>query len=887
MATDTHDSPTVLVVFGATGDLMARKISPALYHLHEKGRLPGRFRVIAFARRPFPDDVYREMVCGDIREHRAEASDEGDIHDFLRSFTYAQGHFDETDAYVRLVAALENIDREWGVCANKLFYLAVPPEFYRTILENLASSGLTATCATEGDGGWTRVIVEKPFGRDGRSAQELDELLGTLFEERQIYRIDHYLAKEMLQGIMSFRFSNNLLEPSWNNRAIDRIEIDLLETLGAEGRGEFYDGLGALRDVGQNHLLQMLALVTMDQPAGMDADAIRAQRVEALRALVPPASAEVARCTYRAQYDGYRSVEGVAPDSTTETYFKVVTRLDSPRWSGVPVIMRGGKRLAEPRKRIVVTFEHPDPCLCDGVEHLENRVEFTLEPADSISIAFWTKRPGFETEIEERDFTFFLYEREEKTQYVEEYSRLLADAIAGDQTLFVSTGEVKAMWRFIDPIVTGWHHGLAPLGTYAPGTDEALEASSGVCRTSLRAAAAPGEIGVVGLGRMGAGLARNLIDHGWRTVGLNRTTSVALGMAREGLVVARTPADLARELSRPRTVWMMLPAGSATEAVLFGPGGVADALAEGDTVIDGGNGHYVDDLARCRRLAERGIRFIDVGVSGGPAGARDGACLLIGGERDDFERLLDLWRAVSVENGFRHFPGNGAGHFVKMVHNGIEYGMMQAIAEGFTILKASDYELDLTGAADVYDHGSVIESRLVGWLERALRLHGERAGRRQRVGRADRRGRLDGGRGPRARSEGARHRGGARLPRGVAPRAELDGPGAQRAARAVRAASRRRVSRGAAVPAGRRPHGRGRYMGLMRPVTRAHISLSPPSMPPPRTRRTVPDASPGTVQAASTSAGPTISRGVPIASSTMRMLPARSASSGPTSMPAP
>ena len=470
----TVDAPTVLVVFGATGDLMERKISPALYHLHEKARLPERFRLVAFARRDIPDDQFREMVCGSVRRHHATPADEDDVHAFVRSFTYSRGQFDDLEAYGRLLDELNAIDDEWEVCSNKLFYLAVPPHLYRTILENLAASGLTATCGEAGGGGWTRVIVEKPFGKDAATARELDELLGTLFEEHQIYRIDHYLAKEMLQGIMSFRFSNNLLEPSWDNRAIERIEIDLLETLDASTRGAFYDGIGALRDVGQNHLLQMLALITMAQPASMDADSIRAQRVAALRALTPMKPEEVRRATFRAQYDGYRQHEGVAPDSTTETFFKVVTHLDSPDWRGVPVIMQGGKGLGAVRKEVVVSFKHPTPCLCDGVDHVENRVVFRMEPVESINIAFWTKKPGFDSLLEERDFNFFLYEREEKTQYVEEYAKLLLDAVDGDQTLFVSTREVRAMWEFIDPIVEGWAEGLVSLEKYGNGSDEVL-----------------------------------------------------------------------------------------------------------------------------------------------------------------------------------------------------------------------------------------------------------------------------------------------------------------------------------------------------------------------------------------------------------------------------
>ena len=718
--------PTVLVVFGATGDLMERKIVPSLYYLFEKGLLPQKFRVIGVARRDIGDHGLRSAVSDTVKRHAARTPKSADLGSFAGLFTYQRGEFHDMAAYGQLVDDLNTIDDEWGTCSNKLFYLAVPPSSYRTIFESLANSGLTASCGESGQapGGWTRVIVEKPFGRDAKTAQELDELLGTLFEERQIYRIDHYLAKEMLQGIMNFRFSNNLLEPSWDARAIERIEINLLETLGAEGRGDFYDGVGALRDIGQNHLLQMLALIIMQQPVTMDADSIRASRYAALRGLRRMVPDQVARHTYRGQYDGYREVDGVAPDSTTETFFRVATQLHAPGWEGVPVILQGGKKIGTVRKDIVVTFKHPHPCLCDGV-HAQNKVTFTLEPMESIRIRFWTKKPGFASSLEGRDFNFFLYEKEEKEQYVEEYAKLLADAIAGDQTLFVSTREVKAMWEFIDPIEEAWESGAVPLERYTPMADEVVEAA-------VAAVGIPGpdddierEIGIVGLGKMGANLARNLMDRGWRVVGYNRTSRVSMEMEPDGLVPAYALKDVVAKLKAPRVIWLMVPAGKPVDDVLFGAEGLAMHLQPGDTIIDGGNSHYTSDPPRAEKLATLGVGFIDVGTSGGPGGARHGACLMIGGERQFCDRLEPLWRDISVEGGYRLFPAVGAGHFVKMVHNGIEYGMMQAIAEGFAILKESEYTLDLTDVAEVYDHGSVVESRLVGWLQRAFELHGE------------------------------------------------------------------------------------------------------------------------------------------------------------------
>jgi glucose-6-phosphate 1-dehydrogenase len=722
--------PTILVTFGATGDLMKKKVIPSLHYLFESGVLPERFACVGFSRRDWSDDDFRDYVHEKLVERRDAPRDDPATQEFLSMFHFAGGTFEDEGAYERLAATMAGISDEWeAACANRLYYLAVPPNFYEGIFQSLSRSGLADACSEED--GWTRVLVEKPFGKDAETAKELDDLLASLFREEQIYRIDHYLAKEMLQGIMQFRFANNLLESGWDRETIESIEIELHETLGVEDRGTFYDGVGALRDVGQNHFLQMLALITMDQPAGMQANAVRAQRARLLRTLRPLSRAEIEQDTYRAQYEGYRDIDGVEPDSDTETFFKIKLSLDHPRWKGVPVTMAGGKRVGgEPRKDITVNFRHPSSCLCEDEEHHRNRVVFALEPEESIRIDFYTKRPGFESESQLRSFDFMLYEKGEKLQYVEEYSKLLLDAIHGDQTLFVSTEEVQAMWEFVDPIAEAWSQGSVPLDTYEPDTAQPIEKSADIDVATVRVEIPRSrEIGIVGLGKMGAGLARNLLDDGWRVVGINRTDAVTRELADDGLIPTFTPEELVSALRPPRIVWLMLPAGRVTDDAIFGDSeigqaGFADLLDPGDTIVDGGNGHFRDDAPRDVRLAEMGIRYVDVGVSGGPRGAREGACLMVGGSRAAFRECERLYADLAVEGGYAHFPGAGAGHFVKMVHNGIEYGMMQAVAEGFAIMRESPFEIDLQAAADVYDHASVIESRLVNWLRRAYELHG-------------------------------------------------------------------------------------------------------------------------------------------------------------------
>ena len=496
-------APTILVIFGATGDLIARKIAPALFYLYKAGKLPTMFRVVGVARREFTDEAFREHLKTSFAKYVGAqdkpfgfAQDkDSDPTDFLNSFVYHQGLLDTDLCYSSLAERLRKIDEEWGVCTNKLFYLAVPPELYKGIFEHLAASGLTVSCGEEGGRipleaearcepsrlltGWTRVLVEKPFGSDLKTAIELDELLGTLFKETQIYRIDHYLAKEMIQNILSFRFANNLFEDNWNAKHIERIDIRFFETLGLEERGAFYDGVVALVDVGQNHVLQMLALVTIERPRSYNAETIREERARILEHLIIVNESDVAEKTFRAQYDGYTFIKGVEPHSITETYFKVMTLLGLSRWKGVPIMLEGGKRMGEVKKEIVITFKHPEPCLCPkGNEtHHKNKVIIGLEPNEGIAIQFWSKKPGLDFEMEERTFDFVLRKEKRGVQYVEEYEKLLLDCILGEQMLFVSTDEVKAMWRFIDPIVRVWKKGteIVPLHSYTPDSNAIIE----------------------------------------------------------------------------------------------------------------------------------------------------------------------------------------------------------------------------------------------------------------------------------------------------------------------------------------------------------------------------------------------------------------------------
>lgn len=466
--------PTTLVILGITGDLARKKILPALFHLYERGALPPLFQIVGFGRRPWSDPDVRAYVAKAIRENHhpvrgQTVPDETQLSSFLERVTYERGVFEDASGYDALAARLQRTDDGWRVCSNKLFYLSVPPKNYETILRHLQKAGLTIPCGP--DEGWTRVLVEKPFGKDAETANNLDRLLDDLFQEEQIYRIDHYLAKEMVQNILTFRFSNDLFEQTWNSRFVESIDIRVWEMEGIEGRENFYDGIGALRDVGQNHLLQMLAFVTMDAPDVWDADSIRLQRARLLETLIPLRERDVTVHAIRAQYDGYRTLDGVAHDSNTETFFRVQFFLNHPRWRDIPIRMESGKHLGAQKKEIVVTFRHNPSCRCpDGVHH-RNRIIFSLEPNDRIEVAFWAKKPGMTYDLQPRKLSFSLRDvPDEGTGYAEEYERLLLDAMVGDQTLFVSSAEVQAMWNFIDPIILAWEHDAAPLHSYAPGS---------------------------------------------------------------------------------------------------------------------------------------------------------------------------------------------------------------------------------------------------------------------------------------------------------------------------------------------------------------------------------------------------------------------------------
>jgi glucose-6-phosphate 1-dehydrogenase len=453
---DKINIPTTFIIFGATGDLVRRKIAGSLLNLYSKGLMPDDFQVLGVSRRDYTDSQFREFIFENALKKLGNKFDKNNVDNFLKKLTYIKGYFNEKSTYDRINECLLSKTGGLNFCDNKLFYLAVPPKFYMGIFKNLAKSGLTLSCSPEA--GWTRILVEKPFGRDISTAAKLDRMLGKLFMEKQIFRIDHYLAKDTIRNILFFRFSNIIFEPVWNNNYIEKVEIKLLEDLDIGTRGSFYDNIGALRDVGQNHILQMLALITMENPKGHSAEKIRNGRIKILKSIVGMDNPEdIEKKIIRGQYKGYTENKDISGDSTTETYFNIKAFISNKRWKGVPFYLQSGKALNSKNTEIVIYFHNVIDCLCpkehENLEH-QNILTIKIFPKEGIFIRFWAKKPGLYTDLEPRDLEFEYETIENKN--TDEYGKVLLDCMKGDQTLFTSTEEVKLAWKYITPILKNW-----------------------------------------------------------------------------------------------------------------------------------------------------------------------------------------------------------------------------------------------------------------------------------------------------------------------------------------------------------------------------------------------------------------------------------------------
>lgn len=469
---DESGNPTTIVIFGGSGDLTRRKLIPALFNLYRKRRLPERFAIVGYATSRRSDDEYRDALRADARELAGvdPAGDEWNA--FARRVYYRPGNFTLPADFEHLGATLAQLE---GGPADRLYYLAAPPRYYADIVAGLGGAGLAA----EHEGA-RRVIVEKPFGMDLPSARALNAAIHRVLDERQIYRIDHYLGKETVQNILVFRFANSLFEPVWNRNYIDHVQITVAEDVGVGRRAGFYDDVGVLRDVFQNHLLQLLALVAMEPPASFAADALRNEKVKVLGAIRPIAAADVAAHSVRGQYRGYRAEERVPPDSQTATYAALRLYIDNWRWQGVPFYLRSGKLLARKSTGVVISFRCPPHVMFPMPPDRDitpNLLSMCLQPDEGIHLRFEAKVPDTVADMRSVHMEFHYRDSFGPSAIPDAYERLLLDALHGDAAQFTRNDEIETAWALIDPVMEGWQApGGPPLAIYEPRTSGPREA---------------------------------------------------------------------------------------------------------------------------------------------------------------------------------------------------------------------------------------------------------------------------------------------------------------------------------------------------------------------------------------------------------------------------
>jgi glucose-6-phosphate 1-dehydrogenase len=503
---DRHPDPCSLVMFGVTGDLAHRKLIPALYDLACHGVLPLGTTLVGYGRQEMDDGEFRDLMRKAIDDHYGvEVVDGSMCERILQNPRYIHGQFDDPEGYKRLSAALDDLDGA-GSRGNRMFYLATPPSQFEVIVKQLGAAGLARRGAFDGDHaqgdgdrpGWTRVVIEKPFGRDLETAHDLDRVIGQVFDERQVYRIDHYLAKETVQNLLVLRFANGIFEPVWNRRYVDFVEITAAETLGVEHRGPYYEEAGALRDMITPHLIQLFTLVAMEPPAAFDADAVRDEKMKVLRAVRPIPAQSVNDWAVRAQYvagaidgeqvPGYRQEERVAPDSYTETYAALRLLVDNWRWQSVPFYLRTGKRLARRVTEIAIHFKRPPVLLFQdamaGGGLQPNVLVLHVQPDEGFSLSIESKLPGHAVALQPVAMDFRYGTTLHELPF-SAYETVLVDAMEGDMTLFTRGDQAEEAWRIVGPVLEAWAKrperdiSIYEAGTWGPESADALIARDG------------------------------------------------------------------------------------------------------------------------------------------------------------------------------------------------------------------------------------------------------------------------------------------------------------------------------------------------------------------------------------------------------------------------
>ncbi len=462
---EIHPAPGSLVIFGASGDLAKRKLFPALYHLFRRGLLHEDSRIVGCARTSYSDDGFRDH----LRPFLTAGTDE-QRNAFLAKIHYIAGDYPDLDFYRRLDRFLDKLEAKSDLPANRTFYLAMPASLYPAIIDKLSETGML----TEGDGEdapWRHVVLEKPFGRDFESAEALDRDLHSHMREDQIYRIDHYLGKDTVQNILMLRFANLIFEPIWNSQYIDSVQLTVSETLGVEGRAGYYEQAGLLRDMFQNHMLEMLSLAAMEMPASFSPDDVRDEKVKLIKSIRPFDLSELDRVVVRGQYDGYRAEPGVSPESETETYVAAKLEIANWRWAGVPFYLRSGKKLGARKSEIAIVFKSIPHSIFTPIRARDMQPDtlvLNVQPDEGMELTIQAKQPGPKLCMGGLTLSF-RYSDLPGGEGFDAYERLLLDAMLGDQTLFIRSDSIAESWRLFTPLLENWSK--LPLETYAPGSD--------------------------------------------------------------------------------------------------------------------------------------------------------------------------------------------------------------------------------------------------------------------------------------------------------------------------------------------------------------------------------------------------------------------------------
>jgi glucose-6-phosphate 1-dehydrogenase len=484
---DGATEPVTVVLFGASGDLAKRKVIPAMFDLAIHNSLGPRYTIVGFARTPMSDDSFRSAL-GEAAKSISEVGpiDPKQWDEFASNLHYNQGDYDDPESYTRLAKCLDDLESAKDLGGNRLFYLSTPPEVYPQIVQHLGKAGLARPKSPDS---WVRIIIEKPFGRDLASAKELNKTVLCVFEEKQVYRIDHYLGKDTVQNLLVLRFGNGIFEPLWNRNYVDHVQITAAETLGVERRGGFYETTGALRDMIQSHVLQLTSLVAVEPPASFDATSVRNEKLKVLQSIRPFNLEMVAQAVVRGQYapgkvggksvPGYRQEPGVSPTSRTETFVAAKLLIDNWRWAGVPFYLRTGKRLATRSTEIVIEFRRAPHMVFRERDLEPNRLVLNIQPDEGVSVSFVAKRPGTEMSIGNVNMDF-KYKEGFGEAPRSAYATLVNDCVRGDATLFDRGDNVEAAWALIDPILEVWTAAKSapvphyPAGSWGPHESDVL-----------------------------------------------------------------------------------------------------------------------------------------------------------------------------------------------------------------------------------------------------------------------------------------------------------------------------------------------------------------------------------------------------------------------------